>query len=118
MNNRRKELLEQYKRMKPEMGIFWVRSKGDKKCFLETSQNLKGRMNRTRFQLDAGNHPNQELQREWKQRGADHFEFEILELLPYAKDESKTDYTEELSIMKMLWEEKLSEQQFAFYQKK
>lgn len=118
MKNRRKELLEQYKQMKPDMGIFWVRAKDGNKCFLETSQNVKGKMNSVRFQLDAGNHPNQELQQEWKQKGADQFQFEVLELLKYDKDESKTDYSEELAILKMVWEEKLSKQQFVFYQKK
>jgi hypothetical protein len=118
MKSRRKELLEQFKQMKPDMGIFWIRSKERKKCFLETSQNLKGKMNSTRFQLDAGNHPFQELQREWKESGAGQFQFEVLELLKYDKDESKTDYSDELAIMKMLWEEKLSEQGFEFYKKK
>jgi len=118
MKDRRKELIEQYKQMKPDMGIFRVRLKDGNKCFLETSQNLKGKMNRTRFQLDAGSHPNLELQRDWKRYGEGRFAFEVLELLPYAKDESKTDYTEELAILKHIWEEKLCEQQYAFYQKK
>lgn len=118
MKSRRKELLEQYKQMKPDMGIFWIRSKGSKKCFLETSQNLKGKMNSTRFQLEAGQHPVQELQREWQQFGAGQFQFEILELLQYDKDESKTDYTEELAILKLMWEEKLSREQFVFYKRK
>jgi hypothetical protein len=118
MKDRRKELIEQYKQMKPEMGIFRIRSKDGNKCCLETSQNLKGKMNRTRFQLDAGNHPNQELQRDWKQYGPDRFAFEVLELLPYDKDESKTDYSEELAILKHIWEEKLLAQQVEFYQKK
>jgi hypothetical protein len=118
MTNRRKELIEQYKQMKPDMGIFRIRLKDGGKCFIETSQNLKGKMNSTRFQLDAGNHPNQELQRDWKQYGEGRFEFEVLELLPYAKDESKTDYTEELEILKQIWEEKLLNQQFEFYKKK
>lgn len=118
MTNRRKELIEQYKQMKPDMGIFWIRSKTDNKCFLETSQNLKGKMNSTRFQLDAGSHPNLELQREWREHGPDRFEFEVLELLKYDKDETKTDYSEELAILKMVWEEKLRERGMEFYMKK
>ena len=118
MTNRRKELIEQYKQIKPDMGIFRVRLKDGSKCFLETSQNLRGKMNSTRFQLDAGNHPNKELQRDWKQYGPDRFEFEVLELLPYAKDESKTDYAEELAILKHIWEERLIGEQFSFYRKK
>jgi hypothetical protein len=30
----------------------------------------------------------------------------VLEKLKYDKDETKTDYSEELAILKMLWEEK------------
>jgi len=34
---------------------------------------------------------------------------EVLEVLPYSRDDTKTDYSEELQILKQLWEEKLSE---------
>jgi len=118
MKERRKELIAQYNQMKPDMGIYRIRLKDGSKCFLETSQNLKGKINSTKFKLNAGNHPNQELQRDWKQHGPDRFAFEVLELLPYDKDESKTDYSEELAILKHIWEEKLLAQQVEFYQKK
>lgn len=118
MSTRRKELIEQFKQMKPDMGIFWIRSKQSNKFFLETSQNLKGKMNSIRFQLDAGAHPNQELQSEWKKLGEDHFHFEILETLKYDKDETKTDYSEELAILKLMWEEKLNNQKLVPYQQK
>jgi hypothetical protein len=118
MNDRRKELIEQYKQMKPDMGIFRVRLKDGVKCFLETSQNLKGKMNSVRFQLEMGSHPNKELQRDWKEYGPDRFEFEVLELLPYSKDESKIDYSEELEILRHIWEEKLTAEHFEFYRMK
>ena len=104
MNERRKELIEQYKQMKPEMGIFRIRSRTDNKCLLETSHNLKGMMNRVRFQLEMGSHPNRELQQAWRSRGPDGFEFEVLETLKYDEDETKTDYSEELDILRMVWE--------------
>ena len=105
---RKKELKEQYKQMRSEMGIFAVRTKDGKKYFLETTQNLKGKINSTRFQLQLGSHPNKEMQNYWNQIGEDNFIIEVLEKLEYDKDdELKTDYSEELSIMKMLWEEKL-----------
>lgn len=107
--DRKKELKEQYKQMKSEMGIFAVRTKDGTKYFLETTQNLKGKINSTRFQLQHGSHPNKAMQNEWNQRGENNFVIEILEKLEYDKDdETKTDYGEELSIMKMLWEEKLN----------
>jgi len=118
MNNNRKELIEQFKQMKPDMGIFWIRSKGTNKYFIETSHNLKGKINSTTFQLDMDSHLNKELQSEWKKETAANFDIEILELLKYDKDESKIDYTEELAILKMVWEEKLNDQKLVPYKRK
>lgn len=116
--NRRKELVEMYKQMKPDMGIFIIRPKTGNQYFVDTSQDLKGRINRVKFQLEAGNHPNQELQQAWNKYGPDHFTIEILEKLKYDKDESKTDYTEELEILRMVWEEKLQKANLKSYQRR
>ena len=113
--DRKKQLKEQYKQMKPEMGIFMVHCKANNKCFLKITQNLKGTMNSTKFQLSAKNFPNYELQEDWNKYGQEQFEIEILEILQYDKDESKTDYSEELNIMKIVWEEKLTKQNLEFY---
>lgn len=107
--DRKKELKEQYKQMKTEMGIFIVQNKINNKYLLVPTQNLKSMINRVRFQLNSKGHPNRELQMEWNEFGEDNFEFIILETLDYDKDESKTDYSEELEIMKIMWNEKLSE---------
>jgi len=117
MNSRRKELLEQFKQMKPDMGIFMIRSQTSHKCFLETSHNLRGRINSTLFKLNGGVHPNRELQKEWREQGADNFSIEILETLKYDEDESKTDYREELTILQMVWEDRLSGENALFYSK-
>ena len=106
--DRKKELKEQYKQMKTEMGIFIVQNKINNKYLLVPTQNLKGMINRVRFQLNSGGHPNRELQIEWNEFREDNFEIKILEILDYDKDESKTDYSEELNIMEIMWTEKLS----------
>lgn len=106
--DRKKELKEQYKQMKPDMGVFVIRSKVNTNYYIEVTRNLKGMINRTRFQLNNFSHPNKELQKEWKEQGEHNFTIEVLEVLEYDKDETKTDYSEELIIMKMVWEEKLS----------
>lgn len=113
---RKKELQQQYKQMKPDMGIFVVRNKQTGKSHLVTSQNLKGKMNSVRFQLNFGNYPKRELQRDWTTLGEDRFEMEILEKLKYDKDESKTDYSEELDILQMMWEEKMAKEGTALYE--
>jgi hypothetical protein len=115
--DRKKELKEQYRQMKPEMGAFIIRSNSSKKCSIESTKNLKGSINGAKFKLESGNHPNRELQNNWNQLGSENFKIEVLEKLQYDKDESKTDYTEELALMKMIWEEKLSKEGFEFYKK-
>lgn len=109
--DRKKELKEMYKQIKPDMGILVVQSKINNKYYLETTQNLKGKMNSIRFQLESRSfRMNEKLQKEWNQYGSESFEMKILENLEYDKDESKSDYSEELEIMKSIWDEKLKKQ--------
>lgn len=112
---RRKELKEIYKNMKPDMGIFIIKSKIEDKCYIETSQDLKGVINSTKFKLGLGIHPNKELQASWKENGEAGFTIDILDKLEYDKDETKVDYSEELNILKLIWEEKLLKQGMSFY---
>lgn len=116
--NRKKDLRLQYKQMKPEMGIYIIRSKTNNKCYLEVTQNLKARINSTAVKLKAGIHPNRELQKAWQDQREANFSIEILEKLEYDKDESKTDYTEELTLLQMIWEEKLAVEGLEFYKKR
>lgn len=114
-NNRKKELKELYKQMKPEMGVFIIRANFAQQCHLLATASLKGTINRVRFQLNAGSYPQKVLQRAWKEHGEAGFTVEVLEKLEYDRDETKTDYSEELAILKMLWVEKLLQQGLEFY---
>ena len=116
--DRKKELKLQYKQMKPQMGIFIIRSKVNNKCCLQTTQDLRGVINGARVRLEGGFHPNRELQKERKEYGAESFTIEILEHLEYDKDESKTDYSDELAILQMIWAEKLAKENMEFYKKR
>ena len=113
--DKKKELQDQYKLMKPDMGIFAVINKNNAKYYLETTPDLKGRINSTKFKLNAGGHPNKELQKDWQEFGANVFEIKILEQIEYEEDESKTDYSEDLELLKMIWREKLSKDMAQFY---
>lgn len=113
--DRKKELKEQYKMMKPDMGIFMIKSKFKNKCYIESTKNMKGTINSTEFRLKFGSYPNSELQKEWNEYGKDGFTIEILEKLEYDKDEAKTDYSEELEILEMEWKDRLSKQGMEFY---
>lgn len=114
-SEKKKQLQDQYKLFKPDMGIFAVINLSKHKYFLESTQNLKGKINSTTFQLKSGTHPNKGLQRDWQEIGAEKFEFKVLEQLKYDEDESKTSYADELELLKMIWIEKLSEENVIFY---
>jgi hypothetical protein len=116
--DRKKELKQQYKLMKPEMGIFIIRCNDEKKCYIQAAPDLRGVMNGALARLGGRMHPCQELQRDWTAKGPKAFTMEILECLAYDKDESKTDYTDELTILQMIWEEKLKKEGYEFYKKR
>lgn len=116
--DRKKELKMQYKLAKPEMGIFAIRSKVNNKCYIQATQDLRGVINGAKARLGGGMHPNRELQKEWTDFGAESFTIEILENLQYDKDESKTDYAEELTLLQMIWEEKLAKANIELYKKR
>jgi len=115
--DRKKELKLQYMQMKPQMGVFMIRSNFSNKCYLEKTQDLKGTMNGNMFKLETGNHPNRELQKDWKEHGEENFTVKILEKLEYDEDESKTDYKEDLTLLYMIWEEKMIQEQMELYKK-
>ncbi len=79
--SRKEELKEQYKTRKPQMGIIAVTCKGNGETFLGIDENIPSRINRTRFQLEAGNHPNKKLQGLWNMHGAKMFSFDVFKRL-------------------------------------
>lgn len=89
------------------MGVFRIASRVSGSCYLYSSQNMNALMSRYRFQLGVGSHPNRALQNEWNEQGGSNFDFEILERLEYDKDESKSNYSEDLELLRLIWSEKL-----------
>ena len=114
-SERKKELQAQYKQMEPDMGVLAVINKSEKRYFLAVAPNLKGKLNSITFQLKNGSHVNRQLQTDWNTLGENAFEIVILEQLDYDEDESKTDYKEDLELLKMIWIDKLTEQGNQFY---
>ncbi len=116
--DRKKELKLQYKQRKPEMGVFMIRCQVNSKCYIQSAADFRAVINGAKARLAGGFHPYVELQKEWNQFGAEKFSVEILETLAYDKDESKTDYTEDLALLQIIWEEKLAEKNIEFYKKR
>ena len=102
----RKELNKEYlERVKPA-GIFQVKNTANGKVLLGSSLNLEGPLNRHRFMLKIGSHTNKALQKDWDEFGPDKFVFEILEEVK-RKDDPNFNLKDELTLLEMIWLEKL-----------
>ena len=107
----KKALRRQYREFKPEMGICLVTCSATGSRYLKVSNDTRATYNSLWFQLDTGGFvSNRDLQMEWKAHGADKFEFKVLEVLPYDKENpGKSDYSDELSLLLDLWKENLGD---------
>jgi hypothetical protein len=103
----RKELQRQYKETRRPMGVFRVRNLRTGRWFLGASADVPAMLNRQRFQLDAGSHPNPALQRDWKDLGAEAFAFESLDLLAPPENEPGYEPQGDLRALEAMWREKL-----------
>lgn len=88
------------------MGVFLIRNNLNDKVFLGVGLDLPGIINRNKFQLNAGVHPNKLLQADWNQQGGDNFSFEIVDQLTPVPGQ-KLDYREELAVLEKLWLDRL-----------
>ena len=102
----RKEIQREYKERVKPAGVYQVKNLSNGKVLLNSSLNLEGPLNRHRFMLKIGSHTNQALQKDWDEFGQEQFSFEILEEVQ-RKDDPNFDLKDELSLLEMIWLEKL-----------
>ena len=102
----RQGIKREYKERKAEAGVFQIKNTVNGKVFLGSSLNLHGPLNRHKFILQFGKHDNIVLQKEWNEFGSDKFVFEILEVVKM-KDDPKFNIEDELTLLEMIWLEKL-----------
>ena len=103
----RKELNREYKERVKPAGVYQVKNVANSKVFLGSSLNLEGPLNRHKFMLKIGSHPNKALQKDWDELGTEQFTFEILEEVPQRKDDPNFNLKDELTLLEMIWLEKL-----------
>ena len=103
----RKELNREYKERVKPAGVYQVKNLSNGKVLLNSSLNLEGPLNRHRFMLKIGSHTNKELQKDWNELGPDQFTFEILEEVQQRKDDPNFNLKDELTLLEMIWLEKL-----------
>ncbi len=104
----RRDLIRKYKETPRPAGIYRVRNTINGRSVVGASPDLPGMLNRIRFQLAHGSHPDSDLQQDWHAFGADAFIFEILDQLAPSSDPGH-DLTEDLQVLLRMWIEKLAE---------
>jgi hypothetical protein len=104
----RKEAIRKYKETPRPAGVYRIHNAAQGKSLIGTSLNLPGALNRERFQLENGSHPDRELQKDWKELGPDAFALEILDQLE-PKQEASSDVTDDLQTLLQMWIDKLVE---------
>jgi DNA-binding transcriptional ArsR family regulator len=80
----------------PLVGVGWIRNRDTGRVHLLGSTNLHASLNRQRARLDAGQHPCEPLQDDWRTHGPDRFDLEILETL-------RPDEVDELGRLEQSW---------------
>ncbi|ULH17150.1 GIY-YIG nuclease family protein (plasmid) [Deinococcus sp. KNUC1210] len=95
-----------YKNFTPRLGIYRITHLPSGRSLIGWSLHLEGILNRSRFQLGLGGHPNKAMQRDWNADGQDAFRFEILdELKPSVPGDEPT---EDLKELLALWQLQLA----------
>ena len=88
------------------MGVFRVRNTTNGKSLIGSSTDVPAMLNRQRFQLAAGGHPDRALQRDWREFGPAAFEFETLDTLEPLQEPGH-DPAVDLRMLEQMWLEKL-----------
>ena len=102
----RKEIHLEYKERVKPAGVYQVKNIANGKILLGSSLNLEGPLNRHKFVLKIGSHTNKALQKDWDELGPDNFVFEILEEVQ-VRDDPNFNLKDELTLLEMIWLEKL-----------
>lgn len=113
----RKELKAAYKQKKFRMGVFCITNKLNGKIFIGSSLDLVAIWHAQRFQLNAGMHPNEKLQQDWKLSGPENFTYEIIEEIGQS-EESTTDFNQEVKVLEQMILEELQPYEEKGYNKK
>ena len=116
MDERRKELIRQYKETPRPMGVFQIKNNRNGKLLLLKALNIPGIITRHQLELRRGMHRNRELQAEWNQCGEEAFSFDILATLK-PEEHPPEEWAGAVADLLQTWLEKLQPYGEAGYNK-
>ena len=114
MTNKR-ILKQQYLETKIRAGVYAIRNLVTGRVLVAGSTNVKGVLNRHRFELRQGTHRNPLLSQEWSLHGESSFNFEVLDMVK-PREDSAFDVARELEDLVALWRQEIPCQDERGYQ--
>lgn len=102
----RKEMKNQYKNSKQIGGVYRIRCDQAGESWVRASANLQGAKNRFAFQCTTNLCPEAAMSPAWKRYGAAGFTFEILEEIEKKETQTPREFSEDVSALLELWNEK------------
>ena len=99
-SERKRELQESYRQMRPQMGVLSFTCTATGQRFLHASKNVPADINSITFKLNSGYYPNRALLDLWQRYGEDGFSIEVIQELEYRDDVD--DYTADLETLREL----------------
>jgi hypothetical protein len=102
----RKAAAHAYREERRPAGVFRVLNTESGRAFVGSSVDLPSMLNRQRFQLEMGSHPDRQLQSEWNAQGGAAFVIEVLDTLEFP-DDPAYDPAEDLRELLDMWRDRL-----------
>lgn len=100
--DRKKEIINEYKRRKLAGGVFKVTNTRSGKYIIGYAANLQSAQNRFQFAMTTGLTFDPKMQKDWEELGAEAFAFEILEELEQKPEQSQAAFLDDLKTLEQL----------------
>jgi group I intron endonuclease len=105
--DKHKEMKLEYKQNPPPAGVYQIKNLANGKVFIGSSPNVEGKIRSRQFEMKmGGSNFIKDLQHDLKEYGFESFAFEVLEYLDPNENTGLID-PEELSLLEVIWLEKL-----------
>lgn len=88
------------------MGVFAIRDLQTGRVRVLASRNVPGALNRARFELRLGSHPDRPTQAAWREGGDDRIRLDVLEMVKQ-RSEPGFDHAAELRALEALYRSEL-----------
>jgi len=108
----KKDLKAQYRDREAVGGVYLIRNTLNGMLLIDAATDLSSIKNRFEFSLKTGSCVNMKLQKDWLKQGSSSFTLEILEEITKGDTQTDAGFKADVGLLKQIWLEKLSGEDF------